>query len=89
MHLLKFVVAGVQEIKLNNSFRLQSCKDYKMIRLNRTRSEGGGIAFIVQHTIHYREIPTNKNISDHQIIVVKAEPADMELYNACCLWVIS
>lgn len=85
MQLHKVMVGAIQETKLNATCSLQSCNNYNILRKDRTRSGGGGLAFIIDNTVQYRSIPPDPNVRDlyleHQGIAVRSGAAEIELYN--------
>ncbi|XP_037826977.1 LOW QUALITY PROTEIN: uncharacterized protein LOC119614959, partial [Lucilia sericata] len=81
----KVQIAAIQETKLTSSCQLQRCNNYNILRMDRARSGGGGIAFIVHNSVQYRLISPDLNSPDpnieHQGIAVKSGAAEIELYN--------
>lgn len=58
-------VAAVQGTKLTTTSQLTHCNGFNIIRKNRLRSNGGGIAFIIHHSVQYREISLNRTYRMH------------------------
>ena len=79
------VVAAVQETKLTSNSSLQSCNGYNVLRKDRTRSNGAGIAFIIHNTVQYRALSLDLNPRDEYLevqgISVRSGEAELELYN--------
>ena len=44
-------VAAIQETKLSTTCRLQSCDGYNVLRKDRSRGGGGGLAFLLHHSV--------------------------------------
>ena len=49
-------IAAVQETKLNSRSDLLSCAGFNVLRKDRERDNGGGLAFILHNTVQYRLI---------------------------------
>ncbi|XP_046802955.1 uncharacterized protein LOC124418958 [Lucilia cuprina] len=85
MQLNNIVVAAVQETKLTSNSSLHSCNGYNVLRKDRTRSNGGGIAFIIHNTVQYRALSLDLNARDQYLevqgIAVRSGETDLELYN--------
>ncbi|XP_065363210.1 uncharacterized protein LOC135956600 [Calliphora vicina] len=79
------VVAAVQETKLTSNSSLQSCNGYNVLRKDRTRGNGGGIAFIIHNTVQYRALSLDLNSRDQYLevqgIAVRSGDTELELYN--------
>ncbi|XP_065354130.1 uncharacterized protein LOC135948669 [Calliphora vicina] len=69
--------------------RLQSvdlgCNGYNVLRKDRTRGYGGGIAFIIHNTVQYRALSLDLNSRDQYLevqgIAVRSGDTELELYN--------
>ncbi|KAM7356297.1 uncharacterized protein ACRADG_002101 [Cochliomyia hominivorax] len=79
------VVAAVQETKLTTNSSLHCCIGYNVLRKDRTRSNGGGIAFIIHNTVQYRALSLDLTSRDQYLeiqgIAVRSGDVDLELYN--------
>ncbi|XP_065354415.1 uncharacterized protein LOC135948892 [Calliphora vicina] len=77
------VVAAVQETKLTSNSSLQSCNRYNVLRKDRTRGNGGGIAFIIHNTVQYLSLDLNSRDQylEVQGIAVRSGDTELELYN--------
>ncbi|KAM7361982.1 LOW QUALITY PROTEIN: uncharacterized protein ACRADG_012848 [Cochliomyia hominivorax] len=82
---LQVVVAAVQETKLTTNSSLHCCNGYNVLRKDRTRSNGGGIAFIIHNTVQYRALSLDLTSRDQYLeiqgIAVRSGDVDLELYN--------
>ncbi|XP_049318515.1 probable RNA-directed DNA polymerase from transposon X-element isoform X1 [Bactrocera dorsalis] len=76
-------IAAVQETKLNSRSDLLSCAGFNIIRKDRERDNGGGLAFILHNTVQYRQI-------DEDIDTIRSGDVELEIFNiyippvTCC-----
>ena len=62
-------VAALQETKLTSKSRIPSFQDYVLVRRDRPAGRGGGLAFLVHHSVRYTIIDTsNLTLQSDQII---------------------
>ncbi|XP_058982740.1 probable RNA-directed DNA polymerase from transposon BS isoform X1 [Musca domestica] len=78
-------IAAVQETKLNENCSLQRCYGYNVLRKDRTRSGGGGLTFLLHHSVQYRPISLELVSSDPYMecvgVAVKCGTAEVEVLN--------
>ncbi|XP_059220579.1 uncharacterized protein LOC131995697 [Stomoxys calcitrans] len=78
-------VAAIQEIKLTNTCSLYSCHGYNVLRKDRSRNGGGGLAFVIHHSVQYRPISPALDASDPYMecmeVAVRSGTAEIEKYN--------
>ena len=79
------MVAAVQETKLTNNSSLQTCNGYDVLRKDRTRGNGGGIAFVIHNAVQYRTLSPDLDARDQYLevqgIAVRSGDTELELYN--------
>ena len=51
-------VAAVQETKFSSSNSMSGIGDFVVVRKNRARKEGGGLAFVMNNIVQYTFIPS-------------------------------
>ena len=51
-------IAAIQETKLTSRNKLMHSSNYTLIRLDRARNAGGGIAFILHNSVKYNPLAT-------------------------------
>lgn len=72
-------IAAIQETKLNESSTLPNLGDYVLIRKDRTKDAGGGLAFIVHNSIQYQKLPDSP--PDLHIETAGIKIADITIIN--------
>ena len=50
-------IAAFQETKLNEDTQINNIGNYTLIRKDRTRDAGGGVAFLIHNSIKFQELP--------------------------------
>ena len=78
------MVAAIQESKLNSRSRLPRCPGYTVIRKDRERDRGGGLAFLVRDTLQFRlfDVPPSPNpTQEQQAIAVKSGDGELKIIN--------
>ncbi|VDN23221.1 unnamed protein product [Dibothriocephalus latus] len=66
MRLHSIAVAAIQETKWSKSTHVPFCADYTIVRRDRGRNKGGGLAFLV-----------DKSIAHHQLPLLGADPTEV------------
>ena len=56
LHARDIKIAAIQETKLRPKNKMPNLGYYAVVRLDRSRGEGGGVAFLVHESINFREI---------------------------------
>jgi hypothetical protein len=80
-------VAAIQETKLNSRSKQPSFKDYSLVRRDRPTGRGGGLAFLVHHSVRYTDIdtssliPQNDHVTELQGISVCVKDIQIKVYN--------
>ena len=77
------LIAALQETKLTSRNPLSCSASYSVIRQDRERNKGGGLAFIIHKTVTYRSLDIQSN-DDHleiQSIAVQTGEVEMEILN--------
>ena len=57
-------IAAIQETKLTEKSNINVTQDYKLIRKDRGRNKGGGLAFIIHHSINFDKLATPDSLKD-------------------------
>ena len=79
------LLAALQETKLSSKDPLSCSSSYNVLRQDREKNKGGGIAFLIHISVTFRplDIPSNST-DDHleiQGISVRSGEVDIEIYN--------
>ncbi|XP_054088729.1 uncharacterized protein LOC128922414 [Zeugodacus cucurbitae] len=78
-------IAAVQETKLNSHSDLLSCAGFNVLRKDRERDSGGGLAFILHKTMQYRliegDIDRRVTSLEYQGIAVRSGDVELEIFN--------
>ncbi|XP_069968578.1 uncharacterized protein Dyrk3 isoform X2 [Bactrocera oleae] len=78
-------IAAVQETKLNSRSDLLSCASFNVLRKDRGRDNGGGLAFILHNTVQYRlidvDIDRRDSTLEFQGIAVRSGDVELEIFN--------
>ncbi|XP_069961970.1 uncharacterized protein [Bactrocera oleae] len=87
-------IAAVQETKLNSRSDLLSCAGFNVLRKDRERDNGGGLAFILHNIVQYRlidgDIDHRDTTLECQGIAVRSGDVELEIFNiyirpvTCC-----
>ena len=76
-------IAAIQESKLSSRNKLTCSSNYTLIRLDRDKDAGGGIAFILHNSVKYSLLPitTTDEHTEVQGISVRSEGMDIDIIN--------
>ncbi|KAM7361935.1 uncharacterized protein ACRADG_012793 [Cochliomyia hominivorax] len=76
---------AANKTKLTTNSSLHCCNGYNVLRKDRTRRNGGGIAFIIHNAVQYRALSLDLTYRDQyleiQAISIRSRDVDLELYN--------
>ena len=78
------VIAALQETKLTNRSPLASCACFNIIRTDRGRDSGGGLAFVVHKSVQYQKLSlpsANDPYLETQGIAVRSGDTIIEILN--------
>jgi hypothetical protein len=79
-------VAAIQETKLNVKSKQPSFQDYTLVRRDRPTGRGGGLAFLVHHSVRYTDIdtsvfiPQNDQVMELQGITVVIKDVSLNVF---------
>ena len=79
----KVKVAALQETKLHDSSSTPSFANYALIRKDRSRNTGGGLAFLIHLSITFTHLPTDLNndpVLEIQGITAEIRGAPLNIY---------
>jgi len=77
-------IAALQETKLRPTHRLQSSSSYNLLRSDRSRNYGGGLAFIIHRSVNYRPLSFSAHqdeFAEVQGIAVRSGDNEIEILN--------
>ena len=80
----KVKVAALQETKLHASSNTPTFANYTLIRKDRSRNAGGGLAFLVHHSVTFTHLPTDFNsdpVLEIQGITATIRGAPLNIFN--------
>ena len=69
LHKHKILIACIQETKLSKSSILKPFPNYSTIRKDRPSGQGGGIAFLIHHSLNYTRLNLSHLQNDHVLEV--------------------
>ena len=81
LHSKNVHVAAFQETKLTEFSRAPSFSDYTFVRQDRTRGGGGGLGFLVHHSLSSRPVQPREDITESLSITIPFENTDLTLTN--------
>ena len=84
MHNNKIRIATIQETKLPRVCPITSSGNYNIVRKDRERDNGGGLAFILERNVKYKvtntpALPNPDNIIEVMSIPIKTEETEIEI----------
>ena len=80
----RIAVAALQETKLSDSASLPTFPDYTLVPKNRQGGGGGGVAFLVHHSLPFTNIDTSfvaDAAAESQGINVRLNNSDVDIFN--------
>ena len=74
-------IAAIQETFLSSKSKDIKAPGYTVVRQDRARGKGGGLAFIVHDSVQFRLLDTASDSLEHQMIAIRSGDSEIYLSN--------
>ena len=72
-------IAAIQETKLTNKSKEPNTGEYTLVRNDRSKNKGGGLAFLIHKTINFQRLPIN--LQDEHIEIQAISVDNLNIIN--------
>ena len=79
-------IAAIQETKLAASKHVNS-PGFTMVRKDRTANSGGGVAFLIDHSIQYEEVKIPNPDAHMEVLRIRVETSDKSYLNLTNIYI--